>query len=88
MTGQLLRGYENHNGWGFYLVILVQFCNEVQYIVLQVDQQSHCGYATNKIVYYSFKIFLLILLAQTPRLILHNQLALTKFGKRLQYPTK
>ena len=35
--------------------------------------------------YYSFKIFLNFLLAQIVRLILHNQLALTKFGRRLRY---
>ena len=34
---------------------------------------------------YSFKIFLSFLLAQILRLILHNQLALTKFGRRLCY---
>ena len=31
--------------------------------------------------YYSFKIFHRIWLAQSPRLILHDQLALTKFGR-------
>ena len=35
--------------------------------------------------YYSFKIFLSFLLAQILRLILHNQLALTKFVRRLRY---
>ena len=35
--------------------------------------------------YYSFKVFRSFLLAQILRLILHNQLALTKFGRRLRY---
>ena len=35
--------------------------------------------------YYSFKVFRSFLLAQILRLILHNQLALTKFGRRLCY---
>ena len=34
---------------------------------------------------YLFKIFLRLRFAQIPRLIVHNQLALTKFGRRLQY---
>ena len=34
----------------------------------------------HKFIYYSFKIFLLFWLAQMPRFILHNQLALTKFA--------
>ena len=30
--------------WSF----LCSFCNGAQYMVLQADEQSHCGYATNK----------------------------------------
>ena len=40
------------------------------------------------IIVYSFKIFLLFWLAKIPRLILHNQLALTKFRRHLRYPVK
>ena len=38
------------------------------------------------IILYLFKIFLNFWLAQIPRLILHNQLVLTKFVRCLQYP--
>ena len=39
----------------------------------------------NKYYYYLFKVFLLFRLAQIPQLILLNQLALSKFGRRLRH---
>ena len=39
----------------------------------------------NNLHYYVFKIFLFVCLAKIPRIILHNQLALTTFGRRLRY---
>ena len=40
-----------------------------------------------KIIYYSFKIFLCFWLTKITRIIHHNQLLLTKFGKFLPYRT-
>ena len=48
-----------------------------------VPPAPHCP-----IIVYSFKIFLLFWLAKIPQLILHNQLALTKFRRHLRYPVK
>ena len=39
----------------------------------------------NKYYYYLFKVFLRFRLAQIPQLILLNQLALSKFGRRLRH---
>ena len=39
----------------------------------------------HKVCYYSFKIFLSVWLAKIPRIIRHNQLSSTKFGRILRY---
>ena len=44
--------------------------------------------STNDHFHYPFKIFLSFWLAQISRKIFHNQLALTKFGRRLRYVEK
>ena len=41
-------------------------------------------FAYNRLVYYSFKIFRRFRLAQILRLILHNQLTWSKFGRRFK----
>ena len=50
------------------------------------DEFVHIRYICQN--YYSFKIFPLFLLAKSTRLIHHNQLLMTKFGRNLTLTRK
>ena len=77
---------DQHNQWDIRAAHGTKVgCNTVEYTTVSVFWLAVFSMPWYKVYYYSFKIFPRFWLVRTTRIIHHNQLLFSKFGKNLRH---